>query len=348
MSPGAWRVVRWAVVLPVTLAAGLASVVAAQHQLDTSPQKTSGESLLYLPAKKLLMHFTGGMNSVVADLLWLKTIQYTVAEFESRERRFTWLEHMAQTATDLDPLFTGAYEYGGTFLGAIGNDDAADRLLRKGMMNRPDRHEIPFEMAKLYILNRREEPGAAGVASYYLGITAELSDTPDYYLTWAFNLQRAHNLTETGRRIWQNIFETTGDSFMRDLAEQKLHHLNLADACDTLDEVASQYASERGSPPASVEDLVKAGYLKAIPNDPLGGSFFFDSNGRARSTSILDEQANRARRDIQAAIDRFREERGRKPVSLQELLDEEIIRYMPDHPYEDRTWSYDPNLGEVR
>ncbi len=37
--------------------------------------------------------------------------------------------------------------------------------------------------------------------------------------------------------------------------------------------------------PASIEDLVRKGYLMSVPVDPYGGAFYIDSQGMVRSTS---------------------------------------------------------------
>ncbi|HJV65236.1 MAG TPA: hypothetical protein VJ550_05860 [Geomonas sp.] len=40
-----------------------------------------------------------------------------------------------------------------------------------------------------------------------------------------------------------------------------------------------------GKPPASVEQLVQSGFLKEIPKDPYGGTFYLDPDGRVKTTS---------------------------------------------------------------
>ncbi len=70
----------------ILTSAAIYSSRAIQHQLDTLQEETLEEELLYLPNDKLLSHFTAGLDSVVADVLWLRTIQYAVMEFHNVER----------------------------------------------------------------------------------------------------------------------------------------------------------------------------------------------------------------------------------------------------------------------
>ena len=103
---------------------GIAFCRVAQLEIDDMRDDELDEELLYLPSEKLLNHFTVGMSSIIADLLWLRTIQYASKEFKSVDRKFTWLEQMCQMVTQLDPQFTGAYTYGGMLMAAAAIGDA--------------------------------------------------------------------------------------------------------------------------------------------------------------------------------------------------------------------------------
>ncbi|HOJ32040.1 MAG TPA: hypothetical protein PKY35_13890 [Candidatus Hydrogenedentes bacterium] len=341
----AWRAI--VIILGVVAALGITSAV--QMQLDAIGKTKRDEELLYLPNEKLLNHFTAGLHSVVADLLWLKCVQYTVQEFHSQERKFTWLEHMCNTIVRLDPYFTGAYQWGGTLLAAIGNDTAAIELVKRGMVRRPDRWELPFEVAKTFILNRREEPGAAAIASYYLLWTADLLEGADreFFTRWAYNIQRMHDLSGTGRQIWVNIRETTKDPFMRELAERKIALLDVREKCAGLNLAVERFVQKYGRRPGRLEELSEKGVVDTIPSDPLGGMFFVADDGKVYNTSVLDEDVADRLRVIRAAINRFKNEKGRYPERLEELVESGEMTRLPSHPYPGRAWRYDPIQGSV-
>lgn len=341
------KTLRWGVVAPVAVAVGLLGASLAQGRIDTGRQAGFQEELLYLPNEKLLDHFTAGLSSVVADLLWLRCIQYMAREFRSQEHKFTWLEHMCTTVTRLDPYFTGAYQYGATLLAAIGNDEAAYALLERGIRARPDRWELPFEMAKIFILNRREEPGSAAAASYFLTMTAERSEHRDYFVRWAHHLLLHHDLFEDARRIWQDVYETTDDRLMRELAMRKLQELDLQKLCKDLTEAARRYEERLGRRPATIDQLVESGFIAQRPTDPVGGGFLIDDKGVVQSTTLLDGEAAHRLRTLRALIEQFRTQHGRWPKNLEELCEAGLIPRVPRHPYEDRTWDYNPLTGEV-
>ncbi len=343
------RHIRKVVATAVVVAVALSATAMIQQQLNSLGKMKDSEELLYLPNERLLNHFTAGLHSVVADLLWLKCIQYTVREFHSQDHKFTWLEHICNTIVRLDPYFTGAYQLGGTLLAAIGNDAAAIELVKKGIVRRPDRWELPFELAKTYILNRREDPSSPMLASYYLLWTADLTEGADreFFTRWAYNIQRMHDLSDVGKQIWANIRETSKDPFMRELAERKIHLLNLRTICEGLTVASKRYKERFGRIPNSVQALLEAGLVDEIPDDPLGGTYMISPEGTVLSTSLLDEELQERQRSIRGAINRFRNDTGRYPESLEELVSHGEVKALPKHPYPDRAWRYNPKTGDI-
>ena len=340
--------VRWLVVAPLVLGVGLSCLSGLQRQIDGAREEAVGQDeLLYLPNEKLLDHFTCGFSSVIADVLWLRCIQYTVSEFHNPERKFTWLEHMCQTIARLDPHFVGAYQYGGMLLAAIDADEAGLKLLRQGLVNRPDTWELPFETAKIYVLNRRDEPGSPAMASYYLALAGRDSDHPEYFLEWAQAIQLRHNLAEDGRRIWEGLLATTSDGFMRELAERKLQELNLHEAVDTLNRISEEYEKRVGRKATRFEDFEAAGLITGHPTDPLGGEFLLDADGRVRNTTLMDMSVDRRLRKLRAAVAAFEKDTGRWPTTLEELAPSDLLKSVPDHPYPGRQWDYEPATGKI-
>ncbi len=344
------KIKRWAVIAPLVVGLSLAGIYGVQRQIDRHHRLHFDEQLLFLPNARLLNYFTAGLNTVIADILWVKTILYMSQEFHSQSRKFTWLDHMCTTVTRLDPYFTGAYVNGATLCAAIGNDEVADRILRNGIRHRPDRWELPFEMAKLYILNRRDRPEAPAYSSFFLIWAAQLSEgkQAEDLSRWAEAIQLQHNLKEEGRRIWENVLRTSGSSLMRQIAERKLREMDLHDLLEILQKKVDAYTRQEGHAPASLDDLVTAGLLPRVPVDPLGGKLFIDNKGRVNSTALVAETVRLARRRIENAILKFKDKNDRYPASLDELVSSGVLSKKIPNPYPGATWIYDPQTGAVR
>ena len=338
---------RRLIIASLTVAIGLAGTVTAQRNIDRMRTRTFDEQLLYLPNKKLLNHFTGGMSSIVADMLWLKCIQYIAKHFRG-DYKFTWLNHMCDTITRLDPYFADVYRFGGIFLAALkADDDASIDLLKRGMVHNPDNWELPHGIAMVYLLNRRDQPDSLFHAANFLAMAAETKNAPEAVIRLASGIQQKQDLVEVERNMWMNIARSSEDKLMRDLAERKLIEIELRQICGWLDEVVQQYAARHGRPPGRLADLVTGRLIKVLPEDPLGGRFFLDDAGAVQSTTLLDGLQNQHRNRLRNFLERFKKDHGRWPGALEELVDAGLTSALPPHPYKDRTWHYDPCTGEV-
>lgn len=325
--------------------AAFGSMAAVQHRLD-GMREPKPDELLYLPNEHLLEHFTAGMSGVIADLLWIRCLLYTGEHFRG-DHNFTWLNQMCDMVTRLDPYFVDAHRYGGVFLAMLkADDDACIQLLKRGMANNPEAWELPYEIAMTFLLNRPDEPDSPVQAAKYLTLAIETGNAPPFVLELAESLHRGHNLLELERGMWESMLQSD-DALLRDMAERKLILIELQIACENLSEAAGVYAAEHGKPPENVEDLVRAGLVAAAPEDPLGGSFFVDEDGRVQNTSVLDADVERARGVLKGGIDAFKERNGRWPASLDELAESGILNELPRQPYAGRTWEYDARDGSV-
>lgn len=338
---------RYAMLAVAAVAALALAAVFAQTRIDAA-RATVKDELLYLPNEKLLNHFTGGMDSVIADLIWLRCIQYTAAELKG-ERGFTWLNHMLATCVRLDPYFKDVYRYGGIFLASLrADDDASLRLLEQGCVLHPDAWELPYEMAMVYLLNRKNEPGSRDRARKYLTLSADTGNAPAFVADLVDKLRDTSDVGDTAieREMWAKL-ANSDDQLLRDMAQRELIELDLRDACRLLTERATAYTKQTGTKIESIEQMLAAGLIKTLPQDPLGGAFFIDTDGVVRSTTILDNELLRRKNAIQTAIDKYREAKGVWPPSLEAVVGPGFLGQLPAHPYPGRAWAYDSATGRV-
>lgn len=325
----------------------LGFVRAAQGRIDHMKSETASEELLYFPNEKLLNHFTAGLSSVVADLLWLRTIKYTVAEFHNPEHKFTWLEHMCNAVTGLDPNFEDTYVYGGMFMASIGSDDRAMKLLHRGVPNNPDSWKIPFEIAKIYFLNRGKEPESQEFVIHYLGMVAERSDDTQYFLDWIDKIQETHDLEGGARMIWQNMADGSDDEFLRELARSKLLLLDIGVNLNRLREAAARYRADKGRAPECPADLIDAGYVSELPDLVLHGDYYVDAAGEIQNTIEIENRTEKLITGISTHLNVYKAENGVYPESL-DALGVWLGATIPPHPNAALSWDYDPKTGALR
>lgn len=319
--------------------------VFAQRQAN-DVRAEAGDEILFLPNQKLLNHFTGGMNNVVADLLWLRCIQYVATEAKG-ERNFTWLQQMLDTVVQLDPYFGDAYRYGGMFLASLrADDDAGIALLERGIVQNPNNFQLPYELAMIFLLNRKDEPGAKERATHYLSMAAAMEGCPEFVRDLAVNLQGQYNLEEVEREMWTRLAEGD-DKLLRELGQRKLIEMDIREATAQLNQAAVLFNQRRGHFPESLDDIVREGLIRPLGPDPLGGTFFMGSDGVIRSTTILDEEKKNRLKALRNDINAYKNRHSQWPANLEVLVDEGLAPRVPDHPYPDGAWDYNPATGTV-
>lgn len=321
--------------------------LAALSQAEHARAAAGMDEVLYLPNEKLLNHLTGGLNTVISDLLWLNCIQYTAREHHG-QRHFTWLEAMLTTATRLDPYFADVYRLGSIFLAALRADaDASIRLAENGMLNNPHHWQLPYEAAMVYLMNKREEPNARYMAARYLSMSVATGTAPGGIANLTAKLQDEFDLTEIEQDTWREMLQSD-DKFLRELAERKLVEIDLRRVCRIMNEALEAFKTAQGRAAASLDELVQARLLKYIPKDPLGGSFFLGIDGVAYNTTLLDDVVIRTLNPMINALDVYHQRHQSYPPTLQALVETGLLKEIPKHPYPDRQWQYNSATGEVK
>ncbi|MBI2434437.1 MAG: hypothetical protein HYV26_16390 [Candidatus Hydrogenedentes bacterium] len=332
--------------------AGVAGVffavtIVGQAQIERYRAPTGQDELLYLPNEKLLNHFTGGMDSIIADFLWLKCVQYTAIEAKG-SRNFAWLNHMVNTAVRLDPHFVDVYRYGAMFLAALKADSNAGlELLERGMIANPKAWELPYEAAMIYLLNRKDEPDARRQAAFYLTLCSATGNAPKAVTDVAAKLGAEEDLGEIERDMWLSLIKSD-DELLRDLAARKLQELDIRGAVRILDERIAAFRQATGRAPRELQELLDVGLLKGLPPDPLGGRYFISPSGKVQNTTLLDDRKTQDLNFIRDALERYKKSYGTYPARLDDLVQADFLNQIPPHPYEGQTWQYNPATGEIK
>ncbi len=336
------RIVAALLVVCLCYAAAVGALIGA----DNRRSEEGMDDILYLPNEKLLTYFTAGLNTIVANFLWLHCIQYTALEHRG-QRHFTWLEHMLFTATRLDPHFVDVYRFGAMFLSALRADpEASLRLAEAGMVKNPMSWHLPYEAAMTYLLNKRDHPEARYYAARYLNMSVATGQALGGIVNLAAKLQDEFELTEIERDMWVEMLDSD-DKFIRELAERKLIEMDLRKACRILDERIDLFVTRTGEQPQTLDDLLAADLIAAMPEDPLGGEFFIGADGRTYNTTLLEDNVIQTRNILLTNIGYYEERYGALPASLERLVDVGLLEEIPPHPWPNRQWQYDAATGDV-
>jgi hypothetical protein len=248
----------------------------AQVRVDESLGSREPRHVLYLEKGEHVKRVVPGFEDLAADLYWLRTIQYYGGQRAFLEHPdYELLRPLIEITVALDPRFEMAYRYGAIFMSeprplGAGKPEEGLEILEQGTRALPGSWRLRFEIGSAYYFFLREPERAAQA----LIEGSKLPGSPPWMeaLAGRFLMGKDRN---SSREIWRRQAELS-DGYMRDNA---VHHLKLLDSLDVRDAVrqlVQRYKDEHGALPRSLQDLIAAGYARALPADAAGRAFEYD------------------------------------------------------------------------
>ncbi len=277
--------IHFAFVGPVAL--GLCLLIALQVHLgkwEVVDKKL--EQLMYLPDGEYLKVASLGQRELVADLLWLQAIQ-VMGERKVSEAAGHWLYRAFDIITTLDPQFVRAYEAGGLALTTlVVLPEESNRLLMKGAQHNPMEWKLPFYLGINWYFEMFDDAKAAE----FIAQASRLPGAPAGLVPMAANLFASAKSPQQAVDILAVAYQNTKDEEARKLLEIRLKIMLTERDLVVLEQAVERYRSTQGQLPRRLEDLVAAGLLAALPTEPGGGRYLYDSASGAVSSSELPER----------------------------------------------------------
>jgi hypothetical protein len=238
-----------------------------ERQLDSERAE-----LIYLPPTTFLRTVSLGYQQALADLLWFRAISYFGRHYRS-DRIYSWLASMCNAVTDLDPRAEYVYRFGGVILPWEADQvDDGIALLQKGARNIPESWQLHYMLGFSYYFFR----GDLAAASRTLRKASFLPGAPEYVTRLAVTVDAAH---QGPNRAVDFLTELEGHDVggeMRQVIRQRIRELSLSGHIDVLEAAARTFQDRAGRPPTDLGELVAAGLLANIPEEPFGGRYVLD------------------------------------------------------------------------
>ncbi len=204
----------------LVMIAGLGLSAAAQQWLDAWKRTplTVDESL-YLTSGAALKRAALGFDGLLADLYWIRTVQYFGAKLEQQRAtkdRFDFqelrlLEPLLEITTELDPRHVAAYRFGAFFLPEIDPEKAID-YVRQGIRNNPNEWRLDQDLGFLYWrLGRYREASEA----YLRG--GRLAGAPAWLEAMAATMLEKGGDRQTAREMMRRLCEVSEDEFIKQI-----------------------------------------------------------------------------------------------------------------------------------
>lgn len=237
------------------------------YNLYIEPQPLSAES-----SKAISF----GAKEFVADLYWLKLIQYYGGGDPNGKYRKP--AELFTTITDLSPKFTAAYQTGLLILPGEGFVNEAIALGEKGIKNLPDRWEMPYYTGIVYHIYKKDYL----TAGRYFEDAAKLPGAPENAKYLAAIYYNKGDQRQTAYALFKTVYDGTRDSFIKERTAKYLAHL---EGIFLLDTKIAEFKQRYNRLPKTLNELISTKLLDGIPVSPLGLTYQYDAeNGKIIET----------------------------------------------------------------
>jgi hypothetical protein len=266
------------------LLASFAAVCLVQQTMDRHAASLGETSdVLYIPSGKVLRYASLGHEGLMADIYWTRVVQYFGRQRMAQALRFDLLGPLLAITTELDPHLLVAYRYGAIFLAeklpdGAGQPEAALQLLRRGIVANPDEWRMWVDLGFIYYWDLKDYTSAARV--FRAG--SERPGAMVWVRTLAASVAAMGGETETSRLLWSEIYRNADNEQIRSSAQEHLFALAAQEEIGRLNGLLDAYARQFRQRAHSLSDLLGAGYLRVVPQDPSGVAYVVGEDGRAR------------------------------------------------------------------
>jgi hypothetical protein len=247
-------------------------------------EKPFVEKLGELPKAEFLQIVSADQKQVVGEALILDVLMYfggVVAKEKGKvvvPPDYKSMSRLLHASVKLDPYNMDPYYFGQSILvWDVNQIKIADALLDYGMKYRIWDWYLPFFAGFNHAYFLKDYPAAA---KYYMR-AGELSGNSLF-----INLAGRY-LNESGQNDLALVYLSTMIKGAKNQAvkETLSTRLKALKAVNYINRGRDAYRAATGHLPESIETLVQAGYLRELPKDPYGGTFYLDQDGTVKTTS---------------------------------------------------------------
>lgn len=265
---------RETILLWVVLGLCVTAWVLPQRSLDfRSDEFPETYPLLFLPSASpaALRASSLGFQTIVADVVYLWSIQYYSRNRTDEGRRYLW--QIYDVITNLDTHFVDAYSIGALVMSwDMGDTEMALDLLDKGIENNPDEWILPV-LAGFYCY---EELSQYERAADYFEQALEIPEVPDHVSRLRAGMYEFAGNLEDSLEFWADIHDETDDERVRSIAWQHVADIRVALDLEILRDAIDRFRADRGTTPRALAALLSGGYLRAIPVQPDGAPYTYN------------------------------------------------------------------------
>ncbi|MEW6364563.1 MAG: hypothetical protein AB1714_07975 [Acidobacteriota bacterium] len=231
----------------------------------------AGYEVLYLPTGKHIQLLSFGYQQLLADVIYLWSIQYT-GDTEAPDR-FARVEHMYTVISDLDPNYVDPYQVGAMMMVyEMGDLSMAFHTLDRGIKNLPNNWQIPVDAGFYAFIEARNYD----LAIHYFRIASERPGAPGVVRRMLADMYRRKGDLATAVAFWEELYRSAPDADSRRIAYNHYFDLTQVLHVKILRQAIDAYSAVYGHRPARLSRLVDAGLLRELPRNLEGSEYLYD------------------------------------------------------------------------
>jgi hypothetical protein len=227
-------------------------------------------------------------HGLVSDFLFVKGMVYLGGfasargpqkPFHLNESQWRAFYRLMDVASDLDPYFQDPYYVANAFLTwDAGMIDETNILLEKGSRARAWDWTMPYFIGfnEFFFLDDNEN------ASWHLMEASRRPKASPVLASIAARLAFKGNRIDTAILFLEDLMSRTDDESLKKVYSLRLRGLN---NLKLLGQASDIYRKRTGKTPHTIEQLVHAGIIETVPEDPYGGHYYVENNGKVRCTT---------------------------------------------------------------
>jgi tetratricopeptide (TPR) repeat protein len=226
--------------------------------------------------------YTFGFRNVLADVAWLEAVQ-VAGNLKMSPADYDRLYELLNVEANFDPKFDIPYLLGGLVLGE--SPDHAQKALEvfeRGKGEYPADWRFPFYIGYTNYFSL----GGAETAGKAMAEAARLPGSPAYLPGLASRMLSEARDPEAALALLETIVRQESDPARQAVLERRIREVTVERDLQALERAVESYREKMGAGPRELSDLVRAGILSGIPEEPNGGRYLMEPGGKVRSDRV--------------------------------------------------------------
>ncbi len=228
--------------------------------------------------------FTLGFRNFLADLVWLQAVQVSGGAKLSRDD-YDRLFMLLNTVANYDPRFDIPYLMGGLILGeSPAHGREALKILERGRDQFPGRWLFHYYIGytQYFALGNPVDGGRSMMEA------ARLPGCPRYVAGLATRMLSEGRDPEAALAFLATMEQEETDGSRREYLRRRMRGVMVERDIQVLEHAVGEYRGATGRLPGSLVELVRAGLIPGIPEEPNGGAYHLLADGTVRSDRVRD------------------------------------------------------------